>query len=190
MRSPWLAAPLLLLVGACGPEEAAQAGQPTRPPLYFDVKGLLDAQTALLTRQNPAVEKQVQLRGGAQETARVAHVDWSKELQVFYQADINKTALLGAYAALPPEPTAAGLRQTYVRKPGIEHAVEQLAVVSDRAGVREVTATLSQDNPLFFSQKKLVLSYEAGRLRSYRVRGLQKLVLFDTLRYSAAVRVL
>jgi hypothetical protein len=189
MRNAWLAAGLLLTVG-CGPDEAAHSAAPARQPLYFDVKGLLDAQATRLNAQKPAVEKQVQLRTGALETTRVPGVDWSKELQIFYQADINKSALRGAYTALPPASTPAGTRQVYVRKPGVQNPVEELAVVSRGAVVQEVTATLAQDNPLFFSQKKLVLSCPSGQLRSYRVQGIQKLVLFDTLRYSAAARVL
>ncbi|GAA4018796.1 hypothetical protein GCM10022408_35810 [Hymenobacter fastidiosus] len=190
MRSRWLAAGLLVVAGACGPDNAARPGQPVRKPLYFDVKGLLDVQTALLKQQNPAVEKQVQLRDGQPETARVPRVDWSKELQIFYQADINKSALRGAYSVLPPVQTAQGTQQTYVRKPGIENAVERLAVIFSGPAVREISAVLTQDNPLFFSRKKLVFTCLAGKLRSYRVEGLQKLVLFDTLRYSATARVL
>ncbi|SHI40519.1 hypothetical protein SAMN02745146_0782 [Hymenobacter daecheongensis DSM 21074] len=190
MHSCWLAAPLLLLTAACGWNDAPRPEQPARKPLYFDVKGLLDAQVTALTKQNPAVEKKVQLRGGPPETTRVPHANWSKELQIFYQADINKAALRGAYTTMPPTRTPAGVRQVYVRKPGIASAVEQLAVLSDGPDVREVAATLTQDNPLFFSRKKLVLSYQSGTLSSYRVEGIQKLVLFDTLRYAAAVRVL
>lgn len=185
----WLpaAAFQLLLTTACSQEqeEAARAGQPVRKPLYFDVKGFLDTQTKLLTQRRPAVEKQVALRDGNTETTRVENVDWSKELQIFYQADINKPALRGAYEAQPD-----GAGQVYRRKAGIENIVDQLQVTNTDPQNGTIEAVLTQDNPLFFSRKTLVLQYSGGLLRSYKVQGVQKLILFDTLRYSATVRVL
>ncbi|TGE21232.1 hypothetical protein E5K00_13120 [Hymenobacter aquaticus] len=189
MRRALGAAACLLLTTACGQEpEAARAGQSARKPLYFDVKGLLDNQTRLLSERQPAVEKQVTLRDGQVETTRVEKVDWSKELQIFYQADINKPALRGAYEAQVGG--AAGGAQVYRRKAGIENIVDQLRVSG--AGTEEgtVEAVLTQDNPLFFSRKTLTISYRNGLLNTYKVQGVQKLVMFDTLRYSATVRVL
>ena len=190
MRNSWLLGVLAVAVMACNSDGGV--GQPAvvRKPLYFDLKGFLDKQTQLLTRRNPAVVKQVQLRAGHGETTKVARTDWSKELQIFYQADINKAALRGAYTVEPPVPATMGLQQqTYRRKPGIDNAVERLMVVSGPQGVREVAATLSQDNALFFSRKELLLRTSRGLLVDYQVTGVQKLILFDTLRYSASVRV-
>jgi hypothetical protein len=49
---------------------------------------------------------------------------------------------------------------------------------------------LRQDNALFFGRKSLRLTLQQGQLRQYSVRGAQKLVLFDTLRYQTQTRVL
>lgn len=182
-----------LWAGATGCGSSAEADSPASGsmvrPAYFPLKEYLNAQTARLTRQQPAVEKHVTLRDSAPETARVLKTDWAKELQVFYQADINKPALRGAYtvdsAALPN----GTRRVTYTRKPGFDNAVVRLAVVRDAVGVRAVDATLQQNNPLFYSEKKLQLHSQAGTLAAYQVRGVQKLVLFDTLRYATDARV-
>lgn len=160
--------------------------------MYFNIKAFLDTQAQELTRRKPAVEKRVELRGGQIETTRVPEVDWSKELQIFYQADINKPALRGAYAV---DSVAKGdtLLRTYRRKTGIDNSVERITVLSDAASpesAQEITATLTQNNPLFFSQKRVVMHTTDGRLSDYQVKGVQKLVLFDTLRYSAVGRVL
>lgn len=182
----------LLLTTACSQEqEAAQAGQPARKPLYFDVKGFLDNQVTLLTQRKPTVEKQVMLRDGQVETTQVEQVDWAKELQIFYQADINKPALRGAYEAVEtPVGDTVTIVQVYRRKPGIENAVDQLRVGKNDTQSGLIEATLTQDNPLFFSRKVLALQYQNGLLKSYRVQGVQKLIMFDTLRYSATVTVL
>lgn len=191
-KACWLLG-VVALVSACG-SEAAGPNPPKemRRPLYFNIKAFLDTQTQELTRRNPAVEKRVMLRGGQVETTRVPEVDWGKELQIFYQADINKPALRGAYSV---DSVAKGdmLLRTYRRKTGIDNAVERITVLSAAArpeSAQEITATLTQDNPLFFSQKRVLLHTIDGRLSEYQVRGVQKLVLFDTLRYSATGRVL
>ncbi|UOQ54034.1 hypothetical protein [Hymenobacter cellulosivorans] len=190
-RAFWAAASLLLITACSQEQDAARAGQPARKPLYFDVKGFLDNQAALLTRQQPAVEKQVMLRDGQVETTRVEKVDWSKELQIFYQADINKPALRGAYEAQnAPVGDTVTIAKTYRRKAGVENIVEQLRVEQNDTKKGRIEAVLTQDNPLFFSRKVLALQYQNGLLKTYRVQGVQKLILFDTLRYSATVTVL
>ncbi|MGY2130651.1 hypothetical protein ACW9KT_00375 [Hymenobacter sp. HD11105] len=192
MRKAWWLGSLLLLATACGPESAPASKQAGRRPLYFDIKSFLDAQTQDLTRRKPAVEKRVKLRGGQIETTRVPEVEWDNELQIFYQTDINKPALRGAYQIDSVIQEDGRLRRTYRRKPDVENAVERLTVISlpsAPAAAQEITATLTQDNPLFFSQKRVALHAANGRLLDYQVTGVQKLVLFDTLRYSAAVRV-
>ncbi|UOR04702.1 hypothetical protein MUN82_17350 [Hymenobacter aerilatus] len=182
-----------LWAGATGCGSSAEADSPASGtmmrPAYFPLKEYLDAQAARLTQQQPAVEKRVTLRDSTPETARVPKVDWAQELQVFYQADINKPALRGAYAVDSASLPNGTQRITYTRKPGFDNAVVRLAVVRDASGVRTVDATLQQNNPLFYSEKKLQLQGEAGTLAAYQVRGVQKLVLFDTLRYATNAQV-
>jgi hypothetical protein len=190
MRNGWLLGILAVAVAACDSDGSTSQAAVARKPLYFNLKGFLDKQTQLLKHRSPAVVKQVKLRDGHGETTRVTGISWSKELQIFYQADINKSALRGAYTVDAPVPAAGGLQQqTYRRKAGVDNAVERLTVLSDPQGVREVAATLSQNNALFFSRKELILRANQGLLTTYRVRGVQKLILFDTLRYSAVVQV-
>lgn len=180
-RGAWL----LLLLTACGPgEDAGRVAPANRKPNYFDVKGFLDAQTALLNQRQPAVEKQVQLRNGETETSRVTKLDWGKELQIFYQADINKLALRGAYAV-----AASGAARSYRRKAGVEAPVAELHVSNAAAMPSELKATIIQDNQLFYSEKQLRLHTLDGQLTDYEVRGMQKLIMFDTVRYSVRAQV-
>ncbi|TGE14270.1 hypothetical protein [Hymenobacter elongatus] len=187
----WVA--VVALTSACDqqPGGGSSVQQPARKPLYFDVKGFLDTQTALLTKRQAAVEKQVTMRDGQVETTRVVQVDWSKELQIFYQADINKPALRGTYEAQAGLTDASGAPlQVYRRRAGVDNIVDRLQATGGSAPNGIIEAVLTQDNPLFFSRKTLLLNYRNGLLTTYQVRGVQKLVLFDTIRYSATVRVL
>lgn len=154
------------------------------------MRGLLDEQVRQLTARGPAVEKRVSLRGGATETVRVPQVKWADELQLFYQADLNKAALRGAYALDSAREPDGRLRRTYTLRPGYDAAtVRRLSVLSQAGLPQQLDATLRQDNALFSAQKQLSLTLDHGQLRAYGVRGAQKLVLFDTLRYQTRATV-
>ncbi|GAC1377473.1 MAG: hypothetical protein NVS3B25_27990 [Hymenobacter sp.] len=176
------------LLAGCG--EAGPAAPAARRPRYFDVKGLLTQQVAQLARRHATVTKRVSLRGNAPETVHVPAVKWADELQIFFQADINKAALRGAYAVDSVVLPNGLLRRTYTRRPGQPNApVRRLTVLEQGAVAREVDATVWQDNALFSARKQLRFQLQNGQLRHYEVVGTQKLVLFDTLRYAAAGQV-
>ena len=187
----WLAWGLLGtgLLASCG-NDAGPAAPAARKPLYFDVKGLLTQQIAGLAARRAAATKRVSLRGNAPETVRVPVLKWADELQIFFQADINKAALRGAYAVDSARLPGGELRRTYTRRPGQPNApVARLTVVQQGTEAREIEADVEQENALFSARKQLRLTLENGQLRHYAVAGTQKLVLFDTLRYAAAGQV-
>ncbi|RZL07179.1 MAG: hypothetical protein EOO62_17520 [Hymenobacter sp.] len=188
-----MAASLLVLSGCGQGTKAADPAAPGAPHPggpYFDVRGLLDAQVRQLTARQPGVEKQVSLRNGATETVRVPQVKWADELQIFYQADINKAALRGAYAIDSASVPGGAVRRTYRLLPGHDNApVLRLDVTSTAGQPQQIQAILRQDNTLFFGQKDLRLSLQNGQLRQYSASGVQKLVLFDSLRYRSQARV-
>ncbi|WP_375418389.1 hypothetical protein [uncultured Hymenobacter sp.] len=181
------------LLAACGPSHTSPAeavAKAERQPLYFDVQGLLKSQVQQLTARRAAVTKQVSVRGAAPETATVPAVKWAEELQLFFQADINKAALRGAYAvdsaAYPPH----GEQRRYTRRPGHDNApVESLLVLSEGGQPTEIQASITQKNALFSTHKQLRLKLLNGQLTEYGVNGTQKLVLFDTLRYATRATV-
>ena len=176
------------LLAGCG--DAGPAAPAARRPRYFDVKGLLNKQVAQLARRHAAVTKRVSLRGNTPETVRVPAVKWADELQIFFQADINKAALRGAYAVDSVVLPGGQLRRTYTRRPGQPNApVARLVVVQQGTVPQEVAATIVQHNALFSTQKQLRFQLQNGQLRQYEVVGTQKLVLFDTLHYAAAGQV-
>lgn len=179
---------MALVLAGCG--DAGPAAPPARRPLYFDVKGLLTQQVAQLEQRHAAVTKHVRLRAEAPETVRVPAVKWADELQIFFQADINKAALRGAYTVDSVALPGGALRRIYTRQPGQPNApVARLVVVQQGTEPQEIAATIIQNNALFSAQKQLRMQLKHGQLRRYEVVGTQKLVLFDTLRYSAAGEV-
>lgn len=182
------------MLGGCDhgptPADPAAPGAPRPPGPYFDLRGLLDAQIRQLSARRPGVLKAVSLRGGSSETVRVPQVKWADELQIFYQADINKAALRGAYRLDSATEAGGATRRTYTARPGHPNvSVTRLSVLSAGGQPQEIEAALRQDNTLFFGQKQLRMTLQKGQLTAYSVRGTQKLVLFDTLRFQTMARV-
>ncbi|WP_400192922.1 hypothetical protein [Hymenobacter sp. B81] len=185
----WLGLAALSWLSACSGEPADRPAR--RPAGYFDTVGLLDAQIKQLQAQRLGLEKAVVLRDGQTETRQLRQVNWANELELFYQADINKPALRGAYKQTSAADSTGLTRQTFRRRPNVEHPVLELSVLRAGATVRELQARISQDNALFFSGKQLALRFGPdGLLTDYQVRGSQKLVVFDSTRYAARARVL
>ncbi|MGI4743248.1 MAG: hypothetical protein ACRYG7_49485 [Janthinobacterium lividum] len=183
----------LLTLGGCGgtsgPDAAAPGAARQLGP-YFDVRGLLDAQVRQLAARHASVAKQVSLRDGATENVQVPQVKWADELQIFYQADINKAALRGAYRIDSVAEASGAVRRTYTLQPGHDKVpVTRLSVLSAGGQPQEIEAALRQDNALFSGQKALQLTLQQGQLRTYGVSGTQKLIMFDTLRYHTAAQV-
>ncbi|NVO83996.1 hypothetical protein [Hymenobacter terrestris] len=188
MRKRGLVLPvaLALLLTACGPATDAPAPNEAlrQHTSYFNLPAFLSEQSTALNRRKPTVEKQVLLRDGGLETERLTPTDWAKELQIFQQADIDKPALRGLYLVDSVATRDGLLRRTYRRRPGVEQPVRQLLVISRDGQVQQVRATVSQDNPLVYSAKTLELDSPNGQLKSYHVQGVQKLILFDSVRYA------
>ncbi|QIX61668.1 hypothetical protein HER32_10950 [Hymenobacter sp. BT18] len=187
MRKAWLLG-LVWLAAACSSDMGTTPGQPAPRSRYFALNSFLEEQAKQLNQRQPGVTKQVRLRTGGQETTQVKQLDWSKELQIFQQADITKPALRGAYTVDSTVENGI-LRRRYQRRPGIEHPVRQLTVLSSGQQVVAVEAVITQDNPLVYSNKTIELRCQNGQVASYRVNGVQKLVLFDSVRYAVSSRV-
>ena len=177
-----------MALAGCG--DASPAAPAARPALYFDVKGLLAHQVVQLDQRHAAVIKHVSLRDNTAETVRVPAVKWADELQIFFQADINKAALRGGYAVDSVLLPGGALRRTYTRRPGQPNAPVASLTVVQQAGVpQQIDATVEQQNTLFSTRKQLHLQLQNGELKRFEVVGTQKLILFDTLHYAAAGQV-
>ena len=165
--------PLFLLLTAC-----ADAPDTTTRPAYFDVAGYVRGQVAALTQARPTVKKRAQLGANLeQQTTRA--INWSRELELFAQADINKPALRNSYTTTRPD----SLTYLYRLKPGEKNLPVQLLTVrldSATGKPRQIEATLTTKNPLYTAEKYILLESglqknNAWAVTHYRLRGFQHL---------------
>ncbi|WP_225869617.1 hypothetical protein [Pedobacter psychroterrae] len=63
---------------------------------YFDLKGYFEQESIRLSKAAPLIVKTVRVNDSSEtKTTRIA--DWRKELEIFKDADINKTAWKGLF---------------------------------------------------------------------------------------------
>lgn len=156
----------------------------TRPvaPVYFDVAGYVNEQVQTLSNQKPDVAKNSMIKGQT-KLQNTRDIDWSKELALFAEADINKPAFRNSYTIARPD----SLTYQYMLKPTEEKlTVRELSVQLDpktRKPTR-LTALLKTENPLYTSERRLLLeSAPTGSntwgVAHYQVEGFQQLTYFD-----------
>ena len=158
------------------------AAPPNQPNVYYDVAGYVKRQIDDLSARKPIVSKTVLINA---ETSRqdIRDVNWSRELELFSQADINKPALRSSYRITRPD----SLTYQYTLK----KAEEKLTVRSLRVQLdsltrqpRRIEAVLQTNNPLYSSERHVLMeSGLAGRngwqVRHYKLSGFQKLPYFE-----------
>ncbi|RYG09492.1 MAG: hypothetical protein EOO07_23780, partial [Chitinophagaceae bacterium] len=82
-----------LALFSCNQRKEAEANTDL---LYFDVKGYFEKEINRLQKLNPEVNKTVSINGAAEnKIAKIAN--WTKELAIFVNADINKTSWKGSF---------------------------------------------------------------------------------------------
>lgn len=175
-----------LIISSC--QDPAPQNQPN---VYYDVAGYVKRQIADLSARKPLVSKTVLINN---KTSRqdTRDVNWTRELELFSQADINKPALRSSYHITRPD----SLTYQYTLK----KSEEKLTVRSLRVQLDSVTrqpsridAVLKTDNPLYSSERHV--SMESGSLgnqwqvRHYKLSGFQKLPYFDKNDFAVDGRV-
>lgn len=176
-----------LTVSSC--QSAAPQNQPN---VYYDVAGYVKRQIADLSTRKPIVSKTVLINT---ETSRqdIRDVNWTRELELFSQADINKPALRSSYQITRPD----SLTYQYTLKKSEEKlTVRSLRVQLDSATgqPRRIEAVLQTANPLYSSERHVLMeSGLAGtngwQVRHYKLSGFQKLPYFDKNDFAVEGRV-
>ena len=156
--------------------------QQNQPNVYYDVAGFVQNQTKALSDAKPLVSKQVQINNDKSQH-KTSDIDWTRELELFLQADINKPALRNSYQITRPDSTT----YQYTLKPTEERlTVRSLLVRLDAQTQqpRQIEAVLATSNPLYTSERRILLEGKpttgaSWSIHHYRLTGFQQLPFFD-----------
>ncbi|RDV14446.1 hypothetical protein DXT99_15110 [Pontibacter diazotrophicus] len=174
---------LLLATTACErptPPTSAEA------EASYNLTTYLEQQIERLQAEQPMVLKSVTTEGTPTETIETAAVDWKDELAVFEQADLNRPALEEYYTKQEQVLGNGSIIVEYNRVEDAEPLVHYLRLeLSPDRKLKQLNALLQDQNVLFYSRRNVQLSADpaSGNISGYRVEGVQKLVLSDSLHY-------
>jgi hypothetical protein len=139
---------------------------------FFDLEEFASTVSKDLQKQNPSVDKFSRI---GQDEARdtVQHIDWSKELELLKQSDLNKAAYRNAYQKI-----RNGNELSYTLNFGEDLPVKMLVIRFDNENKVSSIATLhTTKNYLYSSEKELSMNFSAGQLNDYEIRGWQELFI-------------
>jgi hypothetical protein len=91
---------LMVLTGVQSCKNDSHAGTDTKQ--FFDLKKYFAAESARLTQINPLINKTT-AHNSVSETKKVNITNWSNELSLFSESDINKPAWKASYSASTSE---------------------------------------------------------------------------------------
>lgn len=152
----------------------------------YDLTGYLQQQTQRLQAEKPMVLKSVETQNKPTETIETSEVDWEKELSIFQEVDLSRPALRDYYKEQQQTLPNGSTITVFLKSEDAVAPVEQLVLtVSPFQKLERLEAVVLEENILFYSKRKITLTTESGtgNLASYRVEGVQKLILGDSLRY-------
>ncbi len=141
-----------------------------QPKKYFDLKGLVEKQIKTLNVQKPVVQKVV-IIADSSENQSVKTIDWSKELELFTQADLNKPAFIQSYQV---DSSSMGVK--YTLKESEKLPIKYLTINRSGEDGISIEAMINTNNYLYETERHLKLSIKNSELTDYQIDGFQKIV--------------
>lgn len=182
---------LVLSFWGCQTEEASIESQLQSTP-YFDLKGIIEEQVALLDRLNPEVVITARIDDSTEtQTIQKDSSAWAEALKLYSDADLNKPVLRDQYLVKDSVLEGQNLQaKIYHAKNKEEVEVPYMKVIyqDTTANVRSVEAIFREENPLYTTYRNMTLQFEntKGNLRlvQYATEGRQKMIFKDSVVYA------
>ncbi len=160
---------LLLVLSACRQESPGTV--PLSNPHFFDLKTYFQQEAASLTAKKPQLRKRLEIDGRIEEQT-LDSVDFSEELRLFAEADINRPAWLDKYAVDSLLQNGRLSRLTY-RALEADLKTRELQIDFVDGKVREIHIHKKFDTAIANTDQKL--AYYPGK--GYSIENRQKTVL-------------
>ncbi|RZL36844.1 MAG: hypothetical protein EOO96_06180 [Pedobacter sp.] len=169
MRKQMILAVFAFALAGCNQREESKANTDF---LYFDVSGYFKKEAVRLKKLNPDVTKAVSVNGKI-EKKTIKIKDWTKELAIFSNADINKASWKGSFKI-----EKSNLLERYTSD-NKKIPVKNVSIGKTGNKVNRVEIVISNKNILYSSGDTLV--YYPDSL--YEIRKHQKIKLLAQKTY-------
>jgi hypothetical protein len=159
-----------LAFSACSSDQKPET---TGKQAYFDLQGYFKKEIARLQKINPWVNKTVETNGRA-EHKNIKIADWTQELAIFVDADINKTSWRGSFNVSKTDSTQ---RFTSDNK---KIRIKELAITNKGAQIKRIQILVAVKNILYTSTDTLIYCPDS----LYEIKKQQKIRLLSQKNYS------
>ncbi|MGD1840710.1 MAG: hypothetical protein ACFB0B_07420 [Thermonemataceae bacterium] len=155
--------------------------QGERPTYYFDLKGFIATQVTYLNEANPTVSKRVVINKKVQRK-EISQVNWQKELDLFNQADINKSSLKDMYEESERQIKGQRVVTYKAKRKSLYTQVLKVVFESSSNTIIRIEAKMNAQNYLYCTYRHITLyctpSKEGKvRLKAYGFEGKQQMIL-------------
>jgi hypothetical protein len=120
---------------------------------------------------------------------------WANEMEIFRHLDlINKPIYIDAYDLLEVEDNNSNLR-VKILNANKDVPIKQFKIYYHNTidKVRKIEATLNEQNTLYYTSRNFLIELEDFKdkmiLSSYRVQGVQKMILRDSVKFSIRSKI-
>ncbi|MFZ1807020.1 MAG: hypothetical protein WAU36_07365 [Cyclobacteriaceae bacterium] len=187
-----------LLVVLCALAMASCQNNTTVSKKYFDIDSLIDRQLAYLEESEASLSKAASIDSTKDKTNfKPDSASWAKELEVFRHLDIiNKPIYVDAYDVIDGVKDANSnlTVRSFVANREIPVKSLKLYYQDSPHKLRKLEATLSEQNSLYYTARKFSMELEDVDkqmiVSKYNVRGVQKMILRDSVRFSISSKVI
>ncbi|MCP9756250.1 hypothetical protein EGI26_13890 [Lacihabitans sp. CCS-44] len=139
---------------------------------YFDLKEFSESLILSLENQKPEVLKTWQI-GKQKETKTTKDIEWTKELSLFVEADLNKSAFVNSYEIFENKGIISYKLKKSESLPVKKMTIEKLKEKDSK----EISVEISTSNYLFKNASEIKMKIKNGKLQAYSVFSIQKLFL-------------
>lgn len=153
--------------------------------VYFNLSQLLNHQIENLTAVNAKLEKQL-TSGEAKETITITpdSLGWTRQLRLFYEADINKIGFRDEYFEEELPAIDGTSRKIYSVK-NQKHPVQVMECIYDGNQLKEVRLLVKETNTIYNATKEMSLYFDKQtNLVSFNILGGEAMALKKNLSYS------
>jgi hypothetical protein len=169
----------VLGLGACNPLNSNQNQEEKK---YFQLAQFVKNQSNLLEKQKPKVSKKVLLDGNTQ-TLFTDSIDWTKELALFTESDINSPSLVNSYDIKQENNTLIyTAKESKLKIREIQLLFGGNGAIED-VNVEQVNIVYAEDNQLYEIKRVIKMQLKDGLLSFYSIKGFQKVAFKDSLVY-------
>ncbi len=152
---------------------------------YLDLDSLLAEEISWLAQQGVALQKKVVLG----DSVQVAELEGdstvlTRELEIFLAINPAQPKYRNAF-----ETQKQGAREEYT-KVDVTGELQSFTVLYDGSALDRVTGIVYEETAIYTAFREFAIDFETGHIASFSVKGYQKMILSDTVFFSAVTNVI